>query len=199
MDDKKPSPRLTVADCFYRYLKMHQHSPRSPIIEIATELGVQPKLVMSWAASRDNFPKNRELNFWKLAQSFMNKGFCPHETIYFRPQLRIVIELLFRGVHLDDILRAVERDYNGLIKLLKKPKKLTESQARKVSFLKSRLLDREEVTKLEGEILDLMQKLEQKVTRLNGDREKVLANIKRKNPKMYGILAESITRQRWSV
>lgn len=199
MEDKKLSQHLTVADCFYRYLNQHQFSRLNPIIEIANELGVQQKLVASWAASKDNFPKNRELNFWKLAHSFRAKGFCPLETIYFRPQLFAVIELLFRGVHIDDILRAVEKDFDGLIRLLKKPKKLTGPQAQKISFLKSRLLDREEITRLEGEILDLMQQLEQRVTRLNGDREKVLANIKRRKPKMYRKLAESIARQRWSV
>jgi hypothetical protein len=199
MEDKKPSQHLTVADCFYRYLNQHQFSRLNPIVEIANELGVQKKLVTSWAASKENFPKNQELNFWKLAHSFRVKGFCPLETIYFRPQLRVIIELLFRGVHIDDILRAVEKDFNGLIRLLKKPRRLTGPQAQKISFLKSRLLDREEVTKLENEILDLMQKLEQRVARLNGDQDKVLANIKRRSPEMYGKLAESIARQRWSV
>lgn len=199
MEDKKPSTHLTVAQCFYRYLKNNQYSTVNPIAEIATDLGVPQNEVMSWAVSKDNFPENRELIFWKLAYFFVQRRFCPFETIHFRPQLHSVIELLFKGVHIHDILRAVERDQAGLIRLLRKPKKLTDSQARKVTFLKGRLLERQEVTKLEEEILSLMQQLEQKVTRLNGDQEKVLSNVKRRNPKMYGRLAESIARQRWSV
>lgn len=195
MEVNKKHPHLSVLECFHRYLKIYELS--NPAAEIARELGIPERTVMSWKASSDGFPVKKDLIFWKLAYFLIKKGFCPFETVYFQPSLRLVLELLFGGVHIDDILRAVERDREGLVRLLNKPKRLTPSQVSKITLLKSRFVDRKEIARLEEEILDLMRQLEKKVSQLNGDREKVLARIKQGNQKMYAFLAESIARQRW--
>lgn len=198
MEQKKTITQLTVAGCFYRYLKLNEFSKVSSVSEIALELGIPEKKVTTWAVSVDNFPSNKDILFWKLTYFFVKKGFTPFEVRFFRYHLRLVIELLFIGVHIDDILKALERDHKGLIKLLLRPKELTVGQARQIRFLRQKHHGREEIAKIEMEILLLMEKLEKTVTDLNGSREKVLLKIKRTNPKMYERLAQIILTQRWA-